>query len=114
MIEKFGIGIDIVNVDRFSSKQFSENQQFYRKIFTQNEIDYCVKFANPYIHFAGKFALKEAVIKALNQQIDLLEIETLHQNKSPTVKLKNHTNFSSIASISHEKNIAVAVFLIEI
>lgn len=114
MIEKFGIGIDVVDVNRFSSKQFSENQQFYRKIFTQSEIDYCRKFANPYIHFAGKFALKEAVIKALNQNIDLLEIETFHQNKSPAVKLKNHINSSSIASISHEKNIAVAVFLIEI
>ena len=114
MIEKFGIGIDVVNVNRFSSKQFSKNQQFYKKIFTQSEIDYCVKFANPYIHFAGKFALKEAVIKALNQKIDFLEIETSHQNNSPVVKLKNYSNSSSIASISHEKNIAVAVFLIDI
>ena len=114
MIEKFGIGIDVVEVNRFSSKKLSEHKQFYRKIFTKNEIDYCTKFKNPYTHFAGKFALKEAVIKALNKKIDLLDIETFHQNKVPCVKLRNFTNYSSIASISHENDIAVAVFLVEL
>ncbi len=114
MIENFRIGIDIIEVNRFSSKKFSENKAFYEKIFTKNEIDYCIKFNEPYTHFAGKFALKEAVIKALNQKIDLLDIETSHENNSPVVKLKNYPNSLSIASISHEKNIAVAVFLIDI
>ena len=113
MIEKFGIGIDVVNVDRFSSKIFSENIEFYRKIFTKNEIDYCTKFNEPYTHFAGKFALKEAVIKALNKKIDLLDIETFHKNGAPQIKLKNQDNFNSISSISHENTVAVAVFLIE-
>jgi len=107
------MGIDITDVNRFSSKIYSKNKQFYKKIFTKNEIDYCTKFKNPYTHFAGKFALKEAVIKALNKKIDLLEIETFHKNKAPYVKLKNYDSFS-IASISHEKNIAVAVFLIDL
>lgn len=113
MIEKFNIGIDVVEVKRFSSKIFSENKEFYKKIFTANEIDYCMKFSEPYTHFAGKFALKEAVIKALNQKIDFLEIETFHQNNSPCVKLINFPNCISISSISHEKSIAIAVFLAE-
>jgi holo-[acyl-carrier protein] synthase len=113
MIEKFGIGIDIVEVNQFSSKIFSKHEEFYRKIFTKNEIIYCTKFKEPYTHFAGKFALKEAVIKALNQKIDFLEIETLHKNDSPYVNLKNFPNYLSKSSISHEKNIAVAVFLVE-
>ena len=114
MIEKFGIGIDIVNVDRFSSKKYSENKKFYSKIFTNNEINYCIKFKEPYTHFAGKFALKEAVIKAINKKISLLDIETFHKDNVPQVKLKNETNYSSISSISHENNVAVAVFLIEL
>ena len=114
MIEKFGIGIDIVNVDRFSSKKYSENKKFYSKIFTNNEINYCIKFKEPYTHFAGKFALKEAVIKAINKKISLLDIETFHKNNIPQVKLKNETHYSSISSISHENNVAVAVFLIEL
>ena len=113
MIEKFGVGIDVVNVDKFSSKKLSENIEFYKKIFTQNEIDYCKKFQNPYTHFAGKFALKEAVIKALNEKIDLLDIETFHKDNKPNVKLKNQENYFSISSISHENTVAIAVFLIE-
>ena len=113
MIEKFGIGIDVVSVERFSSKEFSKNTEFYEKIFTQNEITYCTKFKNPYPHFAGKFALKEAVIKALNEKLDLLNIETFHENDKPCVKLKNHENSFSLSSITHENTVAIAVFLIE-
>lgn len=113
MIEKFGIGVDIVEVDRFSSKKFNENINFYKKIFSKNEINYCLKFSNPYPHFAGKFALKEAVIKALNQKIDFLEIETFHKNDVPSVKIQNFSDSISISSISHETSLAVAVFLIE-
>ena len=113
MLEKFGIGIDVVDVDRFSSKVFSKNIKFYEKIFLKNEINYCTKFKNPNTHFAGKFALKEAVIKALNKKIDFLDIETFHQNNVPHVKLKNLPQQISLSSISHENNLAVAVFLIE-
>ena len=113
MIEKFGIGIDIVNVDRFSSKLYFKNKEFYAKIFTKNEINYCIKFKDPYTHFAGKFALKEAVIKAIDKKISLLDIETFHKNNIPQVKLKNEIKNSSISSISHENNVTVAVFLLE-
>ena len=113
MIEKFGIGIDVIEVNRFSSKKFSINEDFYKKIFTDSEIDYCTKFKEPYTHFAGKFALKEAVIKAIKKKIDLLDIETFHKNKVPQVKLKDQPSYFSISSISHEKSVAIAVFLIE-
>ena len=43
MIEKFGVGIDIVNVDRFSSKKYSKNKEIYSKIFSNDEINYCIK-----------------------------------------------------------------------
>lgn len=111
VIEKFGIGIDVVKVSRFSSKKLPENNKFYERIFTEKEIAYCTKFKNPYPHFAGKFALKEAVIKALDKKINFLEIETFHKNKTPYVKLKNFPDLSSISSISHENNVAVAIFL---
>ncbi len=113
MIERFSIGIDVVEIKKFSSMKISDNKNFYKKIFTQNEIDYCTKFKNPYTHFAGKFALKEAVIKALNKKIDLLDIETLHKNDVPYVNLKNHSAYFSTSSISHEDSVTVAVFLIE-
>ena len=112
MIEKFGI--NIVNVDRFSSKKYFEKKEFYSKIFTDNEINYCIKFKDPYTYFADKFALNEAVITAIHKKISFLNIETFHKNNIPQVELKNEANYSSISSISHENNVAVAVFLIEI
>ena len=62
LIEKDGIGIDIVNVERFRKKIFKQNIKFYQRIFLESEIKYCLKFKSPYEHFAGKFALKESVI----------------------------------------------------
>ncbi len=60
MIENFGIGIDLSNIERFKKKSFETNKDFYKKIFTQKEILYCLKFKNSYDRFAGKFALKES------------------------------------------------------
>ena len=40
MIENFGIGIDLSNIERFKKKSFETNKDFYKKIFTQKEILY--------------------------------------------------------------------------
>ena len=52
MIEKFGIGIDIVANKRFKELPYSTNKKFYEKIFEQSEINYCLKFKNSEEHFA--------------------------------------------------------------
>ena len=53
------------------------------------------------------------MVKALNKKINFLDIETFHQNNVPHVKLKSLPKHTSLSSISHEKNIAVSIFLIE-
>ena len=114
MIENFGIGIDISNIERFRKKSFETNKSFYEKIFTHKEILYCLKFKNSYERFAGKFALKEAVIKSLDRKINFSEIETSHLKSKPMIKLigsKEKYNF--LVSLSHENNYAVAVVLSE-
>lgn len=110
MFDNLGIGIDIVDVNQFREKEYSENIEFYQKIFSPNEIQYCLKFNDPYPHFAGKFALKEAVIKSISEDVQLLDIETNHSFSKPTVELK-HTTYKFLASISNEKEIAVGVVL---
>ena len=55
------IGIDIINIEKFKKKEYVKNKKFYEKIFTSSEIKYCLKFKNNSEHFAGKFAIKEAV-----------------------------------------------------
>jgi|TARA_B110000495_G_scaffold144239_1_gene127181 holo-[acyl-carrier protein] synthase len=115
MIENFAVGIDIVDVNRFRNIPYEQKLSFYKNIFTQNEIDYCLKFQDPYIHFAGKFALKEAVKKSINLDLPILKIETFHKELKPfitLIDLKNMYLFK--ASISHEKNTAIAIVISEL
>ena len=104
------VGIDIVEIKRFKKKIFSENITFYKKIFLQSEIDYCNKFKFPYEHFAGKFAIKEAVIKSIDEKIMPLDIEISYKNSKPQIKLKNfHSKYLFKISMSHEKDYAIAI-----
>lgn len=115
MIEKFGIGIDIVDVSAFEKIPYASKQGFYKKIFLPSEIKYCLKFKNPYERFAGKFAIKEAVKKSINEDVSPLKILVSHSNSKPKVDLlgKNKSNYVFIASISHDKKLAVGVVMAE-
>ena len=65
MMEISNIGIDVINIERFRKKEYTKNKKFYQKIFTNSEIKYCLGFKNSSKHFAGKFAIKEAVKKSI-------------------------------------------------
>ena len=114
MIEKFGIGIDIASIQKFKKKSFKTNESFYKLIFSKAEIRYCLKFKNPYERFAGKFALKEALIKSVDRKIRFSEIETSHLKSKPVIKLiKSKEKYNFLASLSHETDFAVAVVISE-
>lgn len=115
MIDKINIGTDIVDVERFKKIPYSKKPNFYKKIFLSSEIEYCLRFKNQHEHFAGKFAIKEAVKKAINETISLLEIETTHNKSKPQVKLRGKlkNKYLFLISLSHDKNIALAVVITE-
>ena len=111
--KKIGIGIDIVDISRFRKKKFQKNLNFYRKILSESEIKYCTKFKSPYEHFAGKFALKESVIKSIPDKTSFLDIQTSHSKYGPTIRLlgKKAKKYSFLCSVSHEKKFAIAVVI---
>ena len=112
MIENLGVGIDIIDVNKFRDMPYQKKSSFYKKIFHENEINYCLNFKDPYTHFAGKFALKEALIKSINKKIHPSEIETSHLNSKPIIKIvKNIKDYKFLASVSHENEFAVAIIL---
>ena len=114
MIKNLGIGIDIIEVSRFRRKKYEENRNFYKKIFVKSEINYCLKFKNSAERFAGKFALKEALIKSIDKKIRFSEIETSHLKSKPIVRIKkSREKYNFIASLSHENDFAVAVVISE-
>mgnify|MGYP001200533314 CR=1 FL=1 len=113
LTEKDGLGIDIIDVQRFSKKIFEENLTFYQKFFLESEIKYCLRFKSPYEHFAGKFALKESVIKSIHNKISFLDIQTSNSKYGPTISLlgKKAKKYSFLCSVSHEKKFAIAVVI---
>jgi phosphopantetheine--protein transferase-like protein len=112
MYKSIGIGIDIVDVERFEKIKFEKKSKFYKKIFLPSEISYCLKYKNPYERFAGKFAMKEAVIKAIKENIQLKNIETLHMKSKPHIKIKkSKKKYQFQVSVSHDKKIAIAVVI---
>ena len=107
-----GVGIDLVEINRFKKRPYSTNQSFYTKIFSEDEINYCLKFKDSYRHFAGKFALKEALIKSINKKIQFSEILTSHLDSKPQINIeKNYGEYYFQASLSHETKFAIGIVI---
>ena len=119
----FGIGIDIVQVNRIEKN--NENQNFLNKIYTEEEQDYLKKRNfNPQTA-AGLFAAKEAVSKALGTGIsgfNITDIEIINDefgkpeiflhNKALEISRDKGIDKINI-SISHEKDYAIAFAVAE-
>ncbi len=60
-----GLGIDIAEVDRVKAAIERHGEPILRRLYTPAERAYCEKFRNKYERFAGRFAAKEAGMKAL-------------------------------------------------
>ena len=113
-------GIDIEDISRFENKTIQNDSKFLKKIFTENELNYCFKNANPSPHLTARYCAKEATVKALSNLykglVSYSKIEILkNENGSVYInmlidELKKY-NYS--LSISHEKEKAVAIVIIE-
>jgi holo-[acyl-carrier protein] synthase len=60
-----GLGFDATEIDRIADTIKRYGDRFMNRIFTDGEIAYCKRRRVPAIHFAGRFASKEAAMKAL-------------------------------------------------
>ena len=64
-----GIGVDIVEIERFASSMQRSGQAFLDRLFLPDEQAYCSPQREPARCFAARFAAKEAVSKALGTGI---------------------------------------------
>ena len=62
-----GMGIDIAEVPRIQAVIESQKERFLRRVYTLEEVAYCEQFKNKYERYAGRFAVKEAAMKALGR-----------------------------------------------
>jgi len=105
-----GIGIDIIEIERIKRSVDTYGDSFLNKIFTQNELNYCLSKHNKYQHLAARFAAKEAIYKAMasswEKDITWKSIEiTNESNGLPVVKLFGKLN----EFISDDKDIKVSL-----
>lgn len=121
-----GIGIDMVEVSRIEELIEHWGPRFLDKIFTPEEQQTCMHRRFPHIHFSGRFAIKEAMLKALGtglrSGLRWKDISTINNRLGkPTVQLfgrvrerADQMGVSTIfSSISHEQDYAIAQVLLE-
>lgn len=108
------IGTDIIEVDRIRSSVTNNGKRFLDKVFTLEEQKYCNQYKDPSIHFAGRFAAKESIIKALKSSgykntISFNKVEVItSSNGAPEVKMHFEHDGECKVSISHIKTYATA------
>ncbi len=79
-----GLGVDIVEIERMR-RILERTPSFARKVFSEAERAYCDGKAQPEVHYATRFAAKEAVVKALgtgfSEGIGVRDIEVRRTSK---------------------------------
>jgi holo-[acyl-carrier protein] synthase len=103
------IGVDLVEIGRIRSLA-RRNPRFLKRVFSTEEIAYCRAKANPWPHFAVRFAAKEAVYKALGKaQLPLTAISVRRDAKGrPGVLLSGRPAKKLKLSLTHGRDYAVA------
>ena len=121
-MSEYFIGTDIVSVSRIEKILQQYSDRFKKHVFTDKEKSYCDLKSNPAIHYAGRFAAKEAVKKALYSSsiinaIDFADIEIISNVSGiPEVKLSTQDLKDVLVkvSISHIDELAIAFALVSL
>jgi holo-[acyl-carrier protein] synthase len=121
-----GLGVDITEVDRMEAAIARRGRALLERLFTPAEIRYCEKHRNRAERFAGRFAAKEAAMKALGtgwaRGVRWVDIEVVREpSGKPTLKLSGATRAIAdqlgvkniVVSITHDGNTALAQVIFE-
>lgn len=120
----YGIGIDIVKIDRIKTTVERWGRRFLERVFTEKEIAYCYEKKEPYLSLSVRFAAKEALIKAIGSEIPLSfkDIEVMKYGSGRpfiTIKGRLETFFKEKSikcthlSLSHEPEYGIACVVLE-
>jgi len=120
-------GVDIVDVARLKAVCL-RHERFVDEVFTERERTYCLSRRNPYVHFGGRFAAKEACLKAMGRGLATLgcdhilqEIEVVAGDagrprlflRGWAEKLLRKRGIQQLSiSISHTRDLAIATVIL--
>jgi holo-[acyl-carrier protein] synthase len=119
-----GLGLDATDIHRIAETIERYRDRFLHRIFTEGEVAYCMRRRVPAIHFAGRFAAKEAAMKALgtghSQGVLWRDVEVVRRGGPPQLQLHGGAGRrfaaiggrSSLLTITHSDDLAMAQVLI--
>lgn len=89
-----GIGTDIIEIQRIKVAVERHGMRFLERLFTDKEQTYCHRYKDPMPHYAGRFAAKEAILKAfgtgMHPEVTWKEIEIINDKQGkPEVHLSS-------------------------
>jgi holo-[acyl-carrier protein] synthase len=114
------IGLDATDLPRVSEMVARYGDRFLQRVFTEAEIAYCTRRRDPVPHLAGRFAAKEAAMKALGtghaHGVLWKDIEVIRGGGPPQLRLHGgaarradsmHVR-RSLVTITHAQTVAIA------
>lgn len=119
-----GIGMDATEIDRIEAAVARFGDRFLRRVFTEGEVAYATRRRNPAPHLAGRFAAKEAAMKALgtghSHGVLWRDIEVVRVGGPPQLRLHGEAAAraahlkatSSLLTITHSETLAIAQVLL--
>jgi holo-[acyl-carrier protein] synthase len=120
-----GLGVDLVSVKRMEEVVARHGERLLQRVFTPQELQYCMRKRFPIPHLASRWAIKEAFFKAMGmgwgQGLRWREVELKGGVDLPpqvvlqggTKKKAEEMGISQVwASLSHEKEFAVSTVLL--
>lgn len=123
MKPSFQVGIDIVSVRRMREAIERQGKRFLSRVFTKGEQTYCERKRNKFENYAGRFAVKEALIKAkkggrgrfafrdIEVVRSLLGAPSIHLTQEARKRLGISASVQFEVTIAHERDFAVAVVI---
>src|SRR5215210_3509561 len=119
-----GLGVDLTDIPRIAQTYAQYGERFLRRVFTDVEIAYCTRQRDPVPSLAGRFAAKEATMKALgtghSRGVLWKDIEVFRHGGPPQLRLSGGAarRFEalgarrSLLTITHAEGLALAQVLI--
>jgi holo-[acyl-carrier protein] synthase len=119
-----GLGLDATDIPRIAATLERYGDRFMQRVFTDGEVAYCTRRKQPAIHFAARFAAKEAAMKALGtghtQQVLWRDVEVVRHGGPPQLLFHGGAarRFAalganaSLLTITHAETLALAQVLL--
>lgn len=120
-----GLGFDATDIPRVAEVYERYGERFLRRVFTDGEIAYCTRRRHPAPHLAGRFAAKEAAMKALgtghSRGVLWKDIEVFRLGGPPQLRLHGGAArraeqmgvLRSLLTITHSDALAMAQVILQ-